>query len=109
MEINEENAELIWDWCNEYIALNKVTPQSLIEKSNVTHLFTTNEVFDDLSTFPAIAEKGYKFKVIPAFRADKIMNIEAEKYNEIVKALKPCGFIAEGYIPSGSMLREFYC
>ena len=34
---------------------------------------------------------------------------EAEKYNEIVKALKPCGFIAEGYIPSGSMLREFYC
>ena len=84
LEINEENAELIWDWCNEYIALNKVTPQSLIEKSNVTHLFTTNEVFDDLSTFPAIAAKGYKFKVIPAFRADKIMNIEAEKYNEFV-------------------------
>ena len=84
LEINEENAELIWDWCNEYIALNKVTPQSLIEQSNVTHLFTTNEVFDDLTTFPAIAEKGYKFKVIPAFRADKIMNIEAEKYNEFV-------------------------
>ncbi|MBE5740783.1 MAG: glucuronate isomerase [Clostridiales bacterium] len=84
LEINEENAELIWDWCNDYIALNKVTPQSLIEQSNVTHLFTTNEVFDDLSTFPAIAEKGYKFKVIPAFRADKIMNIEAEKYNEFV-------------------------
>ena len=84
LEINEENAELIWNWCNEYIALNKVTPQSLIEQSNVTHLFTTNEVFDDLSTFPAIAEKGYKFKVIPAFRADKIMNIEAEKYNEFV-------------------------
>ena len=84
LEINEENAELIWDWCNEYIALNKVTPQSLIEQSNVTHLFTTNEVFDDLSTFPAIAAKGYKFKVIPAFRADKIMNIEAEKYNEFV-------------------------
>ena len=84
LEINEDNAELIWDWCNEYIALNKVTPQSLIEQSNVTHLFTTNEVFDDLSTFPAIAAKGYKFKVIPAFRADKIMNIEAEKYNEFV-------------------------
>ena len=84
LEINEDNAEFIWDWCNEYIALNKVTPQSLIEQSNVTHLFTTNEVFDDLSTFPAIAAKGYKFKVIPAFRADKIMNIEAEKYNEFV-------------------------
>ena len=87
LEINEENAEQIWDWCNEFIALNKITPQSLIEQSNVTHLFTTNEIFDDLSTFPAIAKKGYKFKVIPAFRADKIMNIDAEMYNEFIAKL----------------------
>ena len=87
LEINEENAELIWDWCNEYIKINNVTPQSLIEKSNVTHLFTTNEIFDDLSTFPAIAQKGYKFKVIPAFRADKIMNIEAAQYNDFIEKL----------------------
>lgn len=84
LEINEENAEQIWNWCNEYIRLNNITPQSLIEKSNVKYLFTTNEVFDDLSTFEKIAQKGYKFKVIPAFRADKIMNVEAERYNEFV-------------------------
>ena len=59
----------------------------MIEKSSVTHLFTTNEVFDDLSTFEEIAKKDYKFKVIPAFRADKIMNIDAEKYNEFVDKL----------------------
>ncbi|MBR2341634.1 MAG: glucuronate isomerase [Clostridia bacterium] len=87
IEINESNADLIWDWCNEYIAVNKITPQKLIEQSNVSHLFTTNEVFDDLSTFEEIAKKDYKFKVIPAFRADKIMNIEAEKYNEFVDKL----------------------
>lgn len=34
---------------------------------------------------------------------------EAERYNEIKKALNACGFIQEGYIPSTSMLREFYC
>ena len=87
LEINEENAEQIWEWCNEYIKLNNITPQSLIEKSNVTHVFTTNEIFDDLSSFTEIAKKGYKFKVIPAFRADKIMNIEADKYNEFVEKL----------------------
>ena len=87
LEINAENAETIWDWCNEYIKLNNITPQTLIEKSNVSHIFTTNEVFDDLSTFVKIKEKDYKFKVIPAFRADKIMNIEAEKYNEFVSYL----------------------
>ncbi len=80
LEINGENAEAIWNECNEYIQKNEITPQSLIESSNVTHVFTTNEVFDDLTTFEKIKEKGYKFEVIPAFRADKIMNIEAKGY-----------------------------
>ena len=87
-EINEKNAEKIWEECNEYISKNKVTPQSLIESSNVAYVFTTNEVFDDLSTFEKIKEKDYKFSVIPAFRADKIMNIEASAYLEFLGKLE---------------------
>ncbi|MBQ7907135.1 MAG: glucuronate isomerase [Clostridia bacterium] len=88
LEINKENAEAIWDMCNDYISKNCITPQSLIESSNVTHVFTTNEVFDDLTTFEKIAEKDYKFKVIPAFRADKIMNMEAEKFLTFIGMLE---------------------
>ena len=87
IEINEENAELIWNWCNDYIALNNITPQKLIEQSNVTHLFTTNEAIDDLSTFPAIKEKGYKFTVIPAFRADKALAIETDAFAGYISQL----------------------
>ena len=87
LEINEANALKIWDECNEYIKKNKITPQKLIEQSNVKYLFTTNEIFDDLEIFNKIKEKGFKFEVRPAFRADKIMNIEAEKYNEFVSKL----------------------
>ena len=88
IEINEQNAELIWDWCNEYIALNKITPQKLIEGANVSHIFTTNEIFDDLTTFTEIAKKDYKFKVIPAFRADKIMGVEAKAYKSYIGMLE---------------------
>ena len=56
IEINEQNAELIWDWCNEFIKVNHITPQKLIEGSNVKCLFTTNEVFDDTSTFEKIKD-----------------------------------------------------
>ena len=87
LEINEANALKIWDECNEYIKKNEITPQKLIEQSNVKYLFTTNEIFDDLEVFNKIKEKGYKFEVRPAFRADKIMNIDAEKYNEFVSKL----------------------
>ena len=107
LEINEENAELIWDWCNEYIRLNNVTPQRLIEQSNVTHLFTTNEIFDDLSTFEEIAKKDYKFKVIPAFRADKIMNIEAEGYNGFVDKLGDVSSLDELEARIEGRLQEF--
>ncbi|MBO4323185.1 MAG: glucuronate isomerase [Clostridia bacterium] len=107
LEINEENAEQIWDWCNEYIKLNNITPQKLIEQSNVTHVVTTNEIFDDLSTFKKIAEKGYKFKVIPAFRADKIMNIEAEKYNEFVDKLGEVKTLSELEEKIEERLKEF--
>ncbi len=87
LEINENNAEAIWNECNAYIAANNVTPQSLIEGSNVKHLFTTNEVFDDLETFKKIKQQGYTFTVAPAFRADKIMNIEANGYLDSLKKL----------------------
>ena len=88
LEINEENAEAIWEQCNAYIKEHSVTPQSLIEGSNVKIIFTTNEVFDDLSTFKKIAAKDYNFKVIPAFRGDKIMNIEASAYKEFLGKLE---------------------
>ncbi len=88
IEINENNAEAIWNECNEYIRANRLTPQKLIERSNVKCIFTTNEVFDDLKTFEKIAEKDYKFRVLPAFRADKIMNIDAERYLEFIGKLQ---------------------
>ena len=96
LEINEENADQIWEWCNEYIRMNEITPQSLIEKSNVKYLFTTNEVFDDLTTFEAIAKKGYNFKVAPAFRADKLMGVEMAAYNEFIGKLEALTFAIDG-------------
>ena len=87
LEINKENAEKIWEECNAFIKENHLTPSKLIESSNVKALFTTNEIFDDLEVFEKIQKKGYNFKVLPAFRADKIMNIDATKYNEFVDKL----------------------
>ncbi len=107
LEINEENAPLIWEWCNEYISINNITPQKLIESSKVTHLFTTNEIFDDLSVFIEIARKDYKFKVIPAFRADKIMNIEADLYNNYIAKLGTVNNLTELESKIEERLKEF--
>lgn len=80
LTINKKNAQAIWDYVNNYILEHRLRPSDLIEQSNVTYFFTTNEAFDDLSTFPALAKKYDKFTVYPAFRADKMMNIDAPDY-----------------------------
>ncbi len=87
LEINEKNASAIWDICNAYIKDNNLKPSDVIEKSNVKKLYTTNEVFDDLSTFEALKGK-YSFEVAPAYRADKIMNIEAKAFCEYIAKLQ---------------------
>ncbi len=88
LEINEGNAEAIWEMCNKYIAENKITPSKLIKQSNVKYIFTTNEVFDDLTAFTELKKQDRGYTVLPAFRADKIMNIDAERYLEFLSALE---------------------
>lgn len=88
LEVNEKNSSNILSFCNEYIERNEITPQKLIEGSNVRALCTTNEVFDDLTVFDEISKKDYKFRVLPAFRGDKIMNIDGIGYLSFIEKLE---------------------
>lgn len=88
LEINSKNAEGIWNYVNGYIKEHNLRPSDLIEKSNVKYIFTTNEAFDDLTTFPLLNEKYSSFKVYPAFRADKMMNIDSPTYLDSLSKLE---------------------
>lgn len=82
------NADAIWNKANEYIRTHSLSPSSLIAGSNVKTVCTTNEIFDDLSVFDRIREKGFSFRVLPTFRADKIMNIDDPRYTEYLGRLE---------------------
>lgn len=107
LEINKINASKIWDICNEYIANHHVSPVSLITSSNVKYIFTTNEIIDDLKVFKDIENKNYPFVVKPAFRADKIMNIDAKNYLDFVHKLGDIKDITELETKVESRLQEF--
>lgn len=82
LELNRKNAPAIWEQANAYIREQNLRPYDVIRKSNVTGIFTTNEAFDDLSTFPKLKGMYPDLQVYPAFRADKMMNIDAPTYLE---------------------------
>lgn len=86
-ELRPENTMTIWNKANAFIESKKLTPLDCILQSNVKYLFTTNEAYDDLETFEKIKRKNLGVAVLPAFRADKLMAVEASDYRNTIDRL----------------------
>ncbi len=95
-----ETAEEIWNICNKKLEMSEFSAKSLIEKSNVEIICTTDDPSDDLRFHKKIKADGFKTRVLPTFRPDKAVNIEKAEfvdyinknnissYGELIKWLK---------------------
>ncbi|NLA76350.1 MAG: glucuronate isomerase [Clostridiales bacterium] len=87
--LSEKTADAIWEKANAAIKAGGFTPRELIEKSNVNFLCTTYDAADTLEYHKLItADNSFSCKVIPAFRPDKALNIDAPGYCDWVAALE---------------------
>lgn len=81
--LSPETAEDIWNRCNEKLKGSDFTPKSLIKRSNVKALCTTDDPADSLEYHEAIAaDKEFDVKVLPSFRPDNAINIEKPGFTE---------------------------
>ena len=79
--LSPATAEEIWNRANEALAAGGFTPRALIEKSNVACVCTTDDPADTLEYHALIKNEGkMKTKVLPAFRPDKALAIEAPAF-----------------------------
>jgi len=67
--------------------LRKTTPQDLLLQANVKLVCTTDDPTDNLKWHMYIANNNYKIKVLPTFRSDNIINIEADNFVKYIKSL----------------------
>ena len=90
--LNPDTAKEIYETAN--IKLKNLSAVKFIESSNVEVVCTTDDPIDDLKYHQVIkSTKNYKFKVLPAWRPDVVVNIELDTFNEYVKKLsKVVGF-----------------
>ena len=86
-----ETADDIWNRANAAIKAGGFTPRELIEKSNVSHLCTTDDPADSLEYHVLLAkESDFKCKVLPAFRPDKALGIDLPAWRDWLKAMEKC-------------------
>lgn len=90
--LNADSAEEVWNLCNAKLKTDALRVRGIIEQSNVKLIATTDDPIDSLQWHKAIKEdKTCKVKVVPAWRPDKIMNIEKPAFAQYVSELAKAG------------------
>lgn len=82
--LNEKTCKEIWEECNNKLATDEFRVQSIIKRSNVKLIATTDDPGDSLEWHAKIAQTPFETKVIPAWRPDKAMKIEKENFKDYV-------------------------
>ncbi len=85
--LTKKSARKIYDQINEMLAKPEFKVRELIKKSNVAAINTTDDPADSLEWHKKIAADETAFKVYPAFRPDKALNIDAPTFADYIKTL----------------------
>lgn len=89
--LTKESARRIYDKINELLAKPEYKVRELIKMSNVKAINTTDDPADSLEWHKKIAADETAFKVYPAFRPDKALNVDASTYASYIKTLGEVG------------------
>lgn len=83
-----QTAQQVWDLCNEKLQQDSMRVRSLIERSGVTLLCTTDDPADDLHWHAVIRDDpSFAVKVLPAWRPDQAMHIEKPGFAAYMRRL----------------------
>ena len=94
--LNEQNAKAIWDRTTALLQTEDFRPQTLIRKSNVAALCTTDDPADSLEYHQKLKDSGFDIPVLPAFRPDKAIACENPGFLDWIKALSAASGVAIG-------------
>ena len=95
-EINSDSARRIFDLTAQMLESGDYSAVSLIKKSNVEIICTTDDPIDNLKAHSDMSNMELPFIVLPSFRPDNAVNIEKNGFTDYIKRLgKTCGINIE--------------
>ncbi len=97
-KLTGETAQSIYDQIATKLASPEFKPRKLFEKFNIEVLCTTDAASDTLSEHQAIKDSGWSGKVIPTFRPDAVVNLDAPGWRQNLDALSDVvGYEVDSY------------
>lgn len=100
--LTEKNADEIYARINECLKSPEFSARSLIRRSNVKVICTTDDPLSDLGAHKVIrADKSFRTKVLPTFRPDKAVEIGKDGFSDYIEKTGArdfdglCAFLSE--------------
>ena len=85
--LNGDTAEEVWKLCNGQLQKPEFSARSLIRRSNVAMVGTTDDPCSDLKWHKLLAETDFETKVCPSFRPDPALNCHKPGFNAYIRKL----------------------
>jgi glucuronate isomerase len=85
--LRSENAQEIYNQIDEKLKSKAFTPRNLYQRFNIEVLCTTDEIIDPLDDHIAIQNSEWPSRIIPTFRPDSVININAKDWRENISRL----------------------
>ncbi|GHO76763.1 uronate isomerase [Ktedonobacter sp. SOSP1-85] len=111
-KINSANAQKIYDALEEKLHSPEFQPRQMFERFHIEVLATTDAATDTLHYHESIRQSGWHGRVIPTFRPDMVVNIDAEHFAENIQRLSQVSNIDvtsyHSYIAALKQRRRFF-
>lgn len=86
-KLTAESAQRIYDQIEAQLRSPEFKPRRLYERFNIEVLCTTDAATDTLEHHQAIRQSGWSGRIVPTFRPDAVVNLDAEDWREQIDAL----------------------
>lgn len=83
--LSRKTADDVWTLCNRILTEKELSVREIIRQSNVEIICTTDDPADDLMWHRKLKETDIETKVYPAWRPDKLLNIEFSDFTDYIK------------------------
>jgi glucuronate isomerase len=93
-KLTGESAQRIYDQIAAKLATPEFRPRALFERFNVEVMNTTDAATDPLVHHQAIRKSGWKGRILPCFRPDGVVNLDAANWRKNIQALSAASKIA---------------
>jgi glucuronate isomerase len=88
-----ESAQRVYDQIEAKLASPEFRPRKLFERFNIEVMSTTDFATDPLVHHQALRRSGWKGRIVPCFRPDGVVNIDAPNWHKNIDALGKVGGI----------------